>query len=380
MLNSDTMQTIGIALIGYGAMGRAHAMAYRAIGFHYGLPANAIKLVGVATTREETARKAAAEIGCDLAVTDYRLLLDRPDVDIVDICTPHDSHEEIVTAAAKAGKHIYCEKPLARTLEEANRAAEVVRSAGVSLGLTFNFRFFPCVLRARQLIDEGFVGRIFSFHGRYFRASYIDPLRPMAWRLRKAQAGGGIVIDSGAHLVDLTHFLLGDVAEVRATLDTPHKQRPKAKGSSEMETVDVEDMAFAQLRLPGGALGTWEMSRVATGATNDIWFEVRGDKGALRFALEEPNWLYVYDQRGADASRGFTRVETVGRYSGQLAPDWTAPVGVPRAHAECQYQFLKAIWDGREPSPGLEDGLRAQQTIEAVYRSAASADWERING
>jgi predicted dehydrogenase len=365
----------GIALIGYGAMGRAHAMAYRDIGFHYGLPANAIKLIGVATTREETAYKAAAEIGCDTAVTNYRLLLDRDDVDVIDICTPHDSHADILIAAAQAGRHIYCEKPLARTLNEAERAAAAVREAGIKLGLTFNFRFFPCVLRAKQLIDEGFVGRVFSFHGRYFRASYIDPQRPMAWRLRKAQAGGGIVIDSGAHLIDLTHFLLGDVAEVRATLDTPHKQRPKTKDSSEMEAVDVEDMAFAQLRLPSGALGTWEMSRVATGATNDIWFEVRGDAGALRFALEEPNWLYVYDQRGGEGARGFTRVETVGRYPGQLAPDWTAPVGVARAHAECQYQFLKAIWDEREPSPGLEDGLRAQRTIEAVYQSDESESW-----
>jgi predicted dehydrogenase len=365
----------GIALVGYGAMGRAHAMAYRDIGFHYGLPADAIRIVGVATTRRETAHQAATEIGCALAVTDYRSLIQRDDVHIVDVCTPHDSHAEIVIAAAQAGKHVYCEKPLARTLAEAERMAEAIRAAKVKLGLTFNFRFFPCVLRAKQLIDEGFIGRIFSFHGRYFRASYIDPARPMAWRLRKAQAGGGIVIDSGAHLIDLTTFLVGDVAEVRAVTDTPHKRRPKAKGSSEMEDVDVEDMAFVQLRTPDGALGTWEMSRVATGATNDIWFEVRGDKGALRFALEEPNWLYTYDTHSPH--KGFTRVETVGRYDGQLAPDWTAPVGVPRAHAECQYRFLKAIWDGREPSPGLDDGLRVQRLIEAVYRSAASADWAR---
>lgn len=366
----------GIALIGYGAMGRAHAMAYRDISFHYGLPADAIRIVGVATTREETARAAAAEIGCDLGVSDYWRLLDRDDVHVVDVCTPHDSHAEIVIAAAQAGKHVYCEKPLARTLDEAERIAAAVRAAGVQLGLTFNFRFFPCVLHAKRLMDEGFAGRVFSFHGRYFRASYVDPQRPMAWRLRRAQAGGGIVIDSGAHLVDLTHFLIGDIAELRAVTGTPHKQRPKAKGSSEMEEVDVEDMAFVQLRAAGGALGTWEMSRVATGATNDIWFEVRGDQGALRFTLEEPNWLYAYDMRSAH--KGFVRIETVGRYAGQLAPDWTAPVGVPRTHAECQYQFLKAIWEGREPSPGLDDGLRAQRTIEAVYRSAASSAWAKV--
>ncbi len=147
-----------------------------------------------------------------------------------------------------------------------------------------------------------------------------------------------------------------------------------------METVDVEDMAFAQLRMASGALGTWEMSRVATGATNDIWFEVRGDKGALRFALEEPNWLYVYDTRGAERARGFTRVETVGRYDGQLAPDWTAPVGAPRTHAECQYQFLREVWGLTNTVPSLEDGLRVQRMVEVVYRSAVSSDWEWING
>jgi predicted dehydrogenase len=370
--------TTGIALIGYGAMGRAHAMAYRDIGFHYGLPANAIKIIGVVTTREESAKKAAAEIGCDNALTQYDDLLARDDVHIVDICTPHDSHEEIITAVAKAGKHIYCEKPLARSLDEANRIAAVVKDTGVKIGLTFNFRFLPCVLKAKQLIEEGFIGRVFSFHGRYFRASYIDPNRPMAWRLRKAQAGGGIVIDSGAHLIDLTHFLMGEIAELNAVIDTPHKQRPAAKGSNELENVDVEDMAMAQVRLAGGALGTWEMSRMATGATNDIWFEVRGEKGALRFTLEEPNWLYVYDQRGGEGARGFTRVETVQRYAGALAPDWTAPVGITRAHTECQYRFLKAIWEDKMPSPGLEDGLIAQRLVDAVYRSASLGEWVKV--
>jgi predicted dehydrogenase len=370
--------TTGIALIGYGAMGRSHAMAYRDIGFHYGLPANRISLVGVATTREDTAHKAAAEIGCDLATTDYAQLIERDDVDIVDICTPHDSHEAIITAAASAGKHVYCEKPLARTVAEADRIAATVRASGVKMGLTFNFRFLPCVLKAKQLIDEGFIGRVFSFHGRYFRASYIDPNRPMAWRLRKAQAGGGIVIDSGAHLIDLTRFLMGEVAEVQAVIDTPHSTRPAAKGSLEREAVDVEDMAFAQVRLAGGALGTWEMSRMATGATNDVWFEVRGEHGALRFTLEEPNGLQVYDQRGAEGSRGFMRIETVQRYAGALAPDWTAPVGLTRSHTECQYRFLKAVWENTAPSPGLEDGLQVQRLVDAVYRSAAQGRWVSV--
>ena len=372
--------TTGIALIGYGAMGRAHGMGYRDLVFHYGLRHDAVKIVGVATTRLESAQQAAAELGCEIATTDWRALIAHDDVQVVDICTPHDAHEAQVIAAAQAGKHIYCEKPLARNMDEAKRMAEAISSAGVTCALTFNFRFFPCVQRAKQLLVEGFCGRVFSFHGRYFRASYIDPTRPMSWRLRKTQAGGGVLIDSGAHLLDFAQWLVGDLAEVRAVLDTPHVERPINKGSAERARVDVEDMAFLQVRTAGGALGTLEASRMATGATNDVWFEVRGEKGALRFTLEEPNWLYVYDTHSNDQTRGFTRVETVAKYAGALAPDWSQPVGVSRTHAECQYQFLRAVWEGREASPGVADGLRVQAMVAAAYRSSVSTDWERING
>jgi predicted dehydrogenase len=224
------------------------------------------------------------------------------------------------------------------------------------------------------------VGRIFHFHARYFRSSYIDPMRPMSWRLRKAQAGGGVLIDSGAHAVDFTRWLLGDVASVRAILDAPHKERPRSKGESETESVDVEDMAFLQMKIASGAIGTLEASRMATGATNDVWFEVRGDKGAIRFTLEEPNWLYVYDTRASDKTRGFVRVETVSKYDGALAPDWSQPVGVNRTHAECQYRFLRAIWDDTPTSPSIDDGLRAQEIIEAAYVSAERDEWVRLNG
>ena len=370
--------TTGIALIGYGAMGRAHAMAYRDLIFHYGLAASAIKIIGVATTREDSARRAAEELGCEIATTDWKSLMTRDDVHIVDICTPHEAHEAQVIAAAEARKHIYCEKPLARTLDEAQRMAAAVAAAGVRCALTFNFRFFPCVQRAKQLLAEGFCGRIFSFHGRYFRASYIDPNRPMSWRLRKAPAGGGVLIDSGAHLLDFAQWLVSDLSEVRAVLDTPHPERPLSKDDPRKERVDVEDEAFLQVRTQAGALGTLEVSRMATGATNDVWFEVRGQSGALRFTLEEPNWLYVYDTRAGDKTRGFVRVETVARYDDALAPDWSQPVGVSRTHAECQYQFLRGIWGHASRAPSIDDGLRVQALVKAAYDSAEANDWHKI--
>ena len=206
------MKPVRIGMIGYGGIGRVHAMAYRSLPFHYGLPADSIQLVGVATTRPETAQAAAAEIGCEYWTDDYRQLLARPDIDVVDICVPNHMHAEIVQAAAAAGKHIYCEKPLAMNVAEAKAMVAAVQAAGVITQMTFNFRFFPAVLRAQQLVQEGFLGRIFSFRGRYYRSSYIDPQKPLTWRQRKAIAGGGALFDIGSHILDLLYCLLGPFA------------------------------------------------------------------------------------------------------------------------------------------------------------------------
>ena len=214
------MKPVRIGMIGYGGIGRVHAMGYRSLPFHYGLPADSIQLVGVATTRPETAQAAAAEIGCDYSTDDYRQLLARPDVEAVDVCVPNHMHAEIVQAAAAAGKHIYCEKPLAMNVAEATAMVAAVKAAGIITQITFNFRFVPAVLRAQLLVQEGFLGRIFSFRGRYYRSSYIDPQKPLTWRQRKAIAGGGTLFDIGSHILDLLYSLLGPYAAVQATLDT----------------------------------------------------------------------------------------------------------------------------------------------------------------
>ena len=165
------MRPLNIALIGYGGIGRVHVMGYRLLSMYYGIPADTIRIVGVVTSRQETADFAAREIGCDLATTNIQELLALNDLDIVDCCVPNLFHEDIVLASASAGKHIYCEKPLAMNAEQARRMAQVVEAAGVNAQMTFNFRFFPAVIRAKQLIQDGFLGKIFSFRGRYFRAS-----------------------------------------------------------------------------------------------------------------------------------------------------------------------------------------------------------------
>ena len=376
------MKPLKIGLIGYGGIGRVHAMGLRDIPFHYGLPADQIQIAGVATTRPETAQKAAREIGCDFATADYRELLARPDIDIVDVTTPNNSHAEIVIAAAQAGKHIYCEKPLAMNVEEGQRMVAAVEAAGVKSQMTFNLRFYPALSRAKQLIDEGFLGNIFSFRGRYYRSSYIDPNKPISWRQRKEISGGGALFDLGSHILDLIYMLLGPFASVQATMDTLIKDRPTAAGSSERIAVDVDDIALMHARMSTGTLGLVEISRMGTGLPNEVTLEIFGEKGAIRFNAADPAWLEVYDTRDADAPfggmRGFKKIEAGGKFAGAKSPDGSMAPGFNRSHAEGLYQLCKAIWDDKPATPSLRDGLHIQAVMEAAERSSEKGSWVTV--
>jgi predicted dehydrogenase len=372
-----------IGMIGYGAIGKVHAMAYRDIGFHYGLPANAIQIIGVATSRLETARSAAAEIGCDFYTASVDALLARTDISVIDCCTPNNAHEPVLIAAAAAGKHIYCEKPLSVDVAQARRIVAAVQRAGVKSQLTFNYRFVPAIQRARQLIEAGFLGRVFSFRGRYLRSGYISASRPHTWRLNKAESGGGALYDLGSHVLDLVYYLLGDFEKVQATLETLIPERPIAPGAAETARVDVDDLALLHLRMTSGVLGTLEISRMGTGSVNDLQIEIYGDRGAIRFRSEDPTWLEVYDTRDADhptgGLRGYRKVETVQRYDHAKAPDWTMTAGPVRAHAECQYQFLKAVSEDRQPAPTFADGLHIQEMMEAAQRASDEGRWVHLS-
>jgi predicted dehydrogenase len=375
-----TFPTIG--MIGYGGIGRVHGMAYRSLPFHYGLPADTVRIGGVATTRAETAQAAAAELGCGFWTADYRELLARPEIEAVDICVPNHMHAEIAEAAAAAGKHIYCEKPLAMNVAEARRMVDAAARAGVKTQMTFNFRYYPAVLRARQLVDEGLLGRIFSFRGRYYRSSYIDPNKPISWRQQKKIAGGGALFDIGSHILDMLYYVVGEFSAVQATLDTLIKERPAGTGTAERVTVDVDDIALLTLCTKAGVPGVVDASRMGTGLTNDIGFELFGEKGAIRFSGLDPAWLEVYDVRDADkptgGMRGFRKIETVNRYAGQMAPDWSMTPDFVRTHAECQYQFLKAVTEDKPTHPTLADGLHIQAVMAAAEKSSTEGRWVEV--
>lgn len=374
------MKPIGVALIGYGGIGAVHAMAYRTIPFHYGYDADHIKIVGVATSSKESAQRAAAKIGCSVFTDRYQELIARDDVDIVDCTLPNHLHAEVVIAAAAAGKHIYCEKPLALNVAEAQEMVSAVQAAHVKNQVSFNFRFYPAIVRAYQLIQAGKLGRIFSFYGRYYRSSYITNEKPLTWRLKK-EYGGGALTDIGSHAIDLIYYLLGDLSAVNATLTTLIDERPHIDGSG-MGKVTVDDLAHIQLKTARGEMGFIEASRMGTGTVNDLRIEIYGQNGALRFDAQNPSWLEFFSTEDVaeplGGMRGFRRLQTVQRYEGQKSPDWTMPAAFVRTHAECQHQFIRSVIEDTEATPSILDGMRVQAVLDTAVRSSELGRWVAI--
>jgi predicted dehydrogenase len=232
------------------------------------------------------------------------------------------------------------------------------------------------------LISSGFLGRVFSFRGCFYRSSYINPDKPLSWRLRKEIAGGGALFDLGSHILDLIYYLLGDFGSVLATVDTLIKERPVAPGSKEMGPVDVDDIVLMQARMANNALGSIEISRMGTGATNDMKIEIFGDNGAIRFSAEEPSWLEVFDVRDPDqptgGMSGYRKVQAVSRFEGHKVPDWSMAPGFVTTFAESQYKFLKAVSEDTQPVPSFKDGLHIQEVMQATLLSSDEKRWVSI--
>ncbi len=376
------MDEIGIGLVGYGYIGRVHTLSYRELPLYYPGALPKLTLAAVCTSRPESAQAAAKEGGYASWFTDVEKLVRHDAVTVVDCSTPNNQHRETLLAAIAAGKHVYCEKPLALNGAEAREIAREAAKAGVSVGMTFNFRFVPALMRAKQMIADGKLGDIYSFRAEYYHSGYIDPQRPLVWRMKKEVSGGGALVDLGSHVIDLVRHLLGEIESVRAVTTIYTPRRPVAPGSATLGDVTVDDAAWLELKLSRGVLGTLEVSRYATGSLDDLNLEVFGSKGAVRFSLMDANWLYWYDATrpggflGGD--QGWTRLETVQHYRGASVPPPRSILGWTRTHAECQYAFLAAVAAGKKPEPGIHDGLRTQLVLDAAYESAESDGWVRV--
>ncbi len=386
--------TLRVATIGYGFMGRAHAQAWATIGRHFDLPLTPVMAV-ICGRDADKAEAARQTLGYDEASDDWRAVVERDDIDLVDICTPGDSHHDIALAALAAGKHVLCEKPLANTVAEAEEmavAAERARADGVRSMVGFNYRRVPALAHARRLIADGRLGTIHHVRAVYLQDWIADPEFPLVWRLQAEHAGSGSLGDIGAHILDLAEHLTGQqIAEVTGLTHTFVTERPLTEGSeglsaagggTERGPVTVDDAALALARLSGGALATFEATRFAVGRKNGLRIEVNGSSGSIAFDLERLNELELHTTDQPAAEQGFRRIlMTEGDHP--YAGAWWPPGHIIGWEHSFSHEFgdlIRDIAEGRDPSPSFADGLHVQRVLDAVQRSADVGGWITIDG
>lgn len=365
---------LGVALVGAAFMGRAHSRGWRDVGTVFEVPAFERRvLVGRDAAR---ASETAARLGWAEASDDWRAVLARPDIDVVDICTPGGLHAEMAIAALEAGKHVLVEKPLANSLAEAERMVEAAcaaESRGQRAMIGFNYRTVPALELARRLVADGRIGALREIRLSYLQDWLCDPTTPMTWRLRRESAGSGALGDLGAHLIDQLRFLSGqEVVGATGRLATFIRERPGRHG---LEPVTVDDAAWATLELSCGAIASFEVSRVATGKKNALSIELFGEEGAIGFDLERLNELRVLDARDPVDTRGPRKVlvtEPEHPFIGAWWPQGHV-LGWENTFVHEVRELLLAIDEQRRPSPDFSDGLAVQRVLEAIERSAVAA-------
>ena len=375
----NVKKATSIGLIGYGGIGKLHTVNWRNLHLYYPDIPVKLSLRGAAAKTRDSADQAVQQGGFEYGTTDYQELLDDTEIDLIDICTPNNLHYPIFMAALEAGKHIYCEKPLALNLEEAEEMLRLAESSDGIIQLAFNYRFIPAIMKAKQLIDEGFLGEVINFRAQYFHTGYLNPDKPMSWRLSQDISGGGALVDLGSHVIDLMLYLAGPFKRIMAQTKTFIAQRPVGAGSRETAEVLVDDHAQLMVELTAGGIGIVEVSRVAQGTTDDLNFEIHGSKGAIKFDVMDPNWLYVYDAGEAKdplgGSHGFKQIQTMHCYPGNQIPGVRSLVNAMGMHANSQYQLIRAIRGLQPASPSTRDGYNVQQVLDASYRSARDERW-----
>ena len=373
------MADINVALIGYAFMGRAHSNAYRQVVPFFS-PRLTPRMKVLCGRTPKAVRRAARVLGWEEAATDWEAVVARRDIDLVDISTPGDSHAAIAVAAARAGKAVFCEKPLANSVADARRMLAAVERAGVPHMICHNYRRAPAVMFAKALIDEGRLGTLRHFRGTYLQDWISDPAFPLVWRLDRRRAGSGALGDIGAHVVDLARFLVGEISAVSGALETFIRQRPLPDQPSRKGRVTVDDAAAAVVRFENGALGTIEATRLAPGRKNYNRFEINGSLGSLAFDLERMNEIEVYFERDPASLRGFRRI-LVTEADHPYIRAWWPPghiIGYEHTFTHTVYDLLDAMADRRTPEPSFVDGVRNQNVLDAIARAAASRRWVNV--
>lgn len=382
------MGQLRVGMIGYAFMGAAHSQAWRTVNHAFDLPLSARRSV-VCGRDEARVAAAAVTLGWESHATDWREVVSRDDIDLVDICTPGDTHAEIALAALAAGKHVLCEKPLANSVAEAREMAEAAATAqarGVRTMCGFNYRRVPAVALMRRLVAQGRIGTVRHIRAVYLQDWIVDPEFPLVWRLRRDMAGSGALGDIGAHIVDLTQYVTGArITGVSALTETFVRERPlpaeaaglSGVGRAESGEVTVDDAALFLARLEGGAIATYEATRFATGRKNGLRVELNGSLGSVAFDFERMNELEFYDATVPSTEQGFTRILVTEPDHPYMAAWWPAghPIGYEHSFTHEVRDLIAAIAAGEDPTPSFADALQVQLVLDAVERSAASSAW-----
>lgn len=383
----DTRADLGIGMIGYAFMGAAHSQAWRTAPAFFDLPATP-RLRAICGRNTDAAGEVARRFGWESVESDWRALLTRDDIDVIDICTPGHTHAEIAIAALEAGKHVLCEKPLANSVEEAEAMAAAAAAAaehGVRAMVGFTYRRTPAVALARQLVASGRLGTIRHVRGQYLQDWLSDENAPLSWRLDKTLAGSGALGDIGAHIIDMAHFVTGTpIASVNGLMETFVQTRPlggdhatlggSSTAGAARGPVTVDDAAAFTARFVGGAIGVFEATRFATGRKNALRLEINGTLGSLAFDFEDMNVLEFFDATEDPAVAGFRRIMVTESTHPYIAAWWPPGHGLGYEHG-FTHQVVDLVGDiakGADPIPSFADGLAVQRVLAAVEASAAS--------
>lgn len=379
---------LNVGLIGCGFMGRTHSNAYRKVYNFFRTPLRPV-LKAICDVNADKAKTFADTWGYESVETDWHKLLDRKDIELVDICVPNNMHKEIAIAAAKAGKHVLCEKPMAMTVAESEEMLAAAEKTGVTTMVAYNYRHTPAVQMAKRLIDEGRIGKILTFRGVYLQEWGADPAAPLHWRFDKVKAGSGALGDIGTHVVDAARYLVGEIESVNAIVKTFVHERPLPVGhffgqrgvaGKEMGKVEVDDVALCMVKFTNGVFGTLEVTRNAYGHHNYLGLEIQGTRGTIIFDYQRLNELRVaFADDQADAF-GFRTI-----FSGPHQPfgDKLWPIaGMGQGYIDVKsiewYSFLKAIADRSPASPNFTDGVQIERIAEAILASGESGTWTNV--
>ena len=363
---------MNIGIIGFGGMGKTHAYAVDNLKYFYSPLGFDAKIKGVCCAHFEKAVNAVETFGFEKAYKDEDELIADTDIDVVDICTPNHLHYETLKKAINAGKHIYCEKPLCVTAEQADEIASLAKEKCVICAIVFNTRFMLPVLRAKELVEAGKIGDVLSFSGKFYHSSATDPDRKAGWKQNRDICGGGVLFDLGSHTIDLIRWICGEFKSVSGLSQIAYPTRLGMDG--EEWTTNADEAFYMTATLENGACGTIAVGKIMPGTNDDHSFEIFGTKGSVAFDLMQPNYLKFYDATKDEWERGVTLIECCGRYPAPsgVFPGIKAPVGWLRGHVGSMYNFLDSVARGVEANPSFDDGAAVQRIMDAAYRSAQS--------